>query len=82
MPEAAEFPFQLLETYHAVTLEDDRPYPGFPHPPTLARTLAAIGFTSIEVVPSPDRVRPHYAGFLGGAICARRPAERSASPAT
>jgi len=82
VPEAAEFPFQLLESYHAVTMGDDRPHPGFPHPPVLARALASVGFTSIEVVPDPDLVRPHYAGFLGGAICARRPADRSESAAT
>lgn len=82
-PEAAEFPFQLLESYHAVHLAPpDRPGPGFPYPPDLLRALAATGFVDAEAVPSPARVRRYYAGFLGGAIRARRPSDIPASRPT
>jgi SAM-dependent methyltransferase len=81
-PEPAEFPFQLLESFHAVRLDAKRPTPGFPHPPDLVRALAAAGFADVELVPPPERIAPHYDGFLGGAACARRPSERAASMPT
>lgn len=80
VPEAAEFPFQLLESFHAVVLDEaDRPTPGFPYPPDLVRALEAAGFVDVAVVPAPARIAPHYAGFLGGAVAARRPSEPAAS---
>jgi SAM-dependent methyltransferase len=79
-PEAAEFPFQLLESFHAVRLDPaERPAPGFPHPPDLVRALLGAGFSDVEVVPEPARIAPHYTGFLGGAVCARRPSPRTES---
>jgi SAM-dependent methyltransferase len=83
VPEPTEFPFQLLESFHAVRLDDRyRPSPGFPHPPDLVRALETAGFAQVEVVPAPERIAPHYAGFLGGAVSARRPSERAASSPT
>ncbi len=73
-PVAAEFPFQLLESFLAVRLDPERrPTPGFLTAAQWEAALARAGFADVVVVPDVARLGALYPGFLGGAICGRRP---------
>jgi len=72
-PVGAELPFQLLDSLHDVELDPlSRPTAGFLTADVWEAALRRAGFAAVDVVPDLSRLRPHYAGFLGAAFCARR----------
>lgn len=72
-PVAAEFPFQLLESFSAVQLDPvARPEPGFL---TAEHWLAAFdrgGFTDVQLRPDVRRLREIHSTFYAAAVSGRR----------
>jgi SAM-dependent methyltransferase len=70
----AELPFQLLESFTAVTLDPvARPTAGFLTAEHWQAALGRTGFTPVVLVPDAIRLRALYPGFVAAAICGRRP---------
>jgi SAM-dependent methyltransferase len=72
-PVGAELPFQILESFTAVTLDPEtRPTPGFLTAETWRDALVRAGFADVEIVPDAIRLRAIHAAFYAAAICGRR----------
>lgn len=73
VPVGAEFPFQLLDSFTAVTLDPvTRPEPGFMTAEPWLAAFARAGFDDVAIVPDVVRLRALYPGFFAAAICGRR----------
>ena len=70
----AEFPFQILQSYHAVETDPElRPTPGFLTAEGWTEALRRAGFTEIALVPDAARLRDLWEGAITAAVCGRRP---------
>ena len=70
---AAEFPFQLLDSFVGVELDPlRRPTAGFLTAEQWRGALEASGFSSVAVVPDVARLVEIHRGFYAAAVCGRR----------
>jgi SAM-dependent methyltransferase len=73
-PVAAEFPFQILESFVDVELDPEtRSTPGFLTAEEWLGALGRAGFSERAIVPDAIRLRAVHPAFFAAAVCGRRP---------